>query len=96
MKNVANNSSNNTLQSSCGGSSRSLNVSNHAVIEKQITLEEQAICGTLQTLNEEAFEDVRDGGVVVNVSDADIVLLPNSETTPISGESSLILPDFGN
>ena len=27
-------------------------------IEKQVTLEDQAICGALQTLNEEAFEDV--------------------------------------
>ena len=29
-------------------------------IEKQITLEDQAICGALQTLNEEAMEDVLD------------------------------------
>jgi len=30
------------------------------MIEKQITLEDQAICGALQTLNEEAMEDVLD------------------------------------
>lgn len=29
-------------------------------IEKQVTLEDQAICGALQTLNEEAMEDVLD------------------------------------
>lgn len=28
------------------------------VMEKQVTLEEQMICGALQTLNEDAFEDV--------------------------------------
>ncbi|XP_055537866.1 kinase D-interacting substrate of 220 kDa isoform X4 [Wyeomyia smithii] len=30
----------------------------HNVMEKQVTLEEQMICGALQTLNEDAFEDV--------------------------------------
>ncbi|XP_059611614.1 kinase D-interacting substrate of 220 kDa isoform X2 [Phlebotomus argentipes] len=29
-----------------------------SIMEKQVTLEEQMICGALQTLNEEAFEDV--------------------------------------
>lgn len=29
-------------------------------IEKQVTLEDQAICGALQTLNEEAMEDILD------------------------------------
>ena len=29
-------------------------------IGKQVTLEDQAICGALQTLNEEAMEDVLD------------------------------------
>lgn len=32
----------------------------HSAIEKQVTLEDQAICGALQTLNEEAMEDVLD------------------------------------
>ncbi|XP_011303261.1 kinase D-interacting substrate of 220 kDa isoform X2 [Fopius arisanus] len=32
----------------------------HSVMEKQVTLEEQMICGALQTLNEEACEDVLD------------------------------------
>ncbi|XP_034949569.1 kinase D-interacting substrate of 220 kDa B isoform X2 [Chelonus insularis] len=32
----------------------------HSIMEKQVTLEEQMICGALQTLNEEACEDVLD------------------------------------
>ncbi|KAK7871770.1 hypothetical protein R5R35_014036 [Gryllus longicercus] len=42
-------------------SSRSENRSNkQTIMEKQVTLEEQMICGALQTLNEEACEDVLD------------------------------------
>ncbi|XP_044007245.1 kinase D-interacting substrate of 220 kDa B isoform X2 [Aphidius gifuensis] len=32
----------------------------HSIMEKQVTLEEQMICGALQTLNEEALEDCLD------------------------------------
>jgi hypothetical protein len=35
-----------------------VNQRKQSVIEKQVTLEEQMICGALQTLNEEACEDV--------------------------------------
>lgn len=48
-----------------------------SIMEKQVTLEEQMICGALQTLNEEACEDVLD--------------LPNPAVAPtdsLSGEPS--------
>lgn len=37
-----------------------INTKRQSNIEKQVTLEDQAICGALQTLNEEAMEDVLD------------------------------------
>lgn len=37
-----------------------INTKRQTNIEKQVTLEDQAICGALQTLNEEAMEDVLD------------------------------------
>ncbi|XP_049858446.1 kinase D-interacting substrate of 220 kDa B isoform X1 [Schistocerca gregaria] len=40
--------------------SESRTASKQTVMEKQVTLEEQMICGALQTLNEEACEDVLD------------------------------------
>ncbi|XP_055679140.1 kinase D-interacting substrate of 220 kDa isoform X2 [Lutzomyia longipalpis] len=46
-----------------------------SIMEKQVTLEEQMICGALQTLNEEAFEDVvgsERGGSGEKVSDGQI------------------------
>ena len=42
-------------------------------IEKQVTLEDQAICGALQTLNEEALEDVLDEREADILSSADLV-----------------------
>ncbi|KRT81831.1 hypothetical protein AMK59_5196 [Oryctes borbonicus] len=38
--------------------SSNLNRNKQSVIEKQVTLEDQMICGALQTLNEEACEDI--------------------------------------
>ncbi|XP_072767062.1 uncharacterized protein Arms isoform X2 [Anoplolepis gracilipes] len=63
-----------------------------SIMEKQVTLEEQMICGALQTLNEEACEDVLDvpsstvapttdslsSGPVASVHDTDYVLLQAS------------------
>ncbi|KAI4495270.1 hypothetical protein M0804_001471 [Polistes exclamans] len=47
-----------------------------SIMEKQVTLEEQMICGALQTLNEEACEDVLD--------------LPNPATAPTDSLSGLV------
>ncbi|XP_057327504.1 kinase D-interacting substrate of 220 kDa B isoform X4 [Microplitis mediator] len=44
----------------------------HSIMEKQVTLEEQMICGALQTLNEEACEDV------LNVPSPSVVPPPDS------------------
>lgn len=63
-----------------------------SIMEKQVTLEEQMICGALQTLNEEACEDVLDvpspavapttdslsSGPVISVHDTEYVLLQAS------------------
>ncbi|KAH0569139.1 kinase D-interacting substrate of 220 kDa B isoform X2 [Cotesia glomerata] len=46
--------------------------SKHSIMEKQVTLEEQMICGALQTLNEEACEDV------LNVPSPSVVPPPDS------------------
>ncbi|XP_047348706.1 kinase D-interacting substrate of 220 kDa isoform X3 [Vespa velutina] len=63
-----------------------------SIMEKQVTLEEQMICGALQTLNEEACEDVLDlpnpptaptdslSGRVASTQDTDYVLL---QTNPL-------------
>jgi len=53
-----------------------------SIMEKQVTLEEQMICGALQTLNEEACEDVLDvpSPAVAPTTDS----LPSGEpTTPL-------------
>ena len=49
-------------------------------IEKQITLEDQAICGALQTLNEEAMEDVLD--------EREASLLATTDLIPMQGYMS--------
>ena len=50
------------------------------MIEKQITLEDQAICGALQTLNEEAMEDVLD--------EREASLLATTDLMPMQGYMS--------
>ncbi|CAD6208425.1 GSCOCG00003437001-RA-CDS, partial [Cotesia congregata] len=51
--------------------------SKHSIMEKQVTLEEQMICGALQTLNEEACEDVLNELYSIT-PDTDYVLLQPS------------------
>lgn len=53
----------------------------------QVTLEEQMICGALQTLNEEACEDVMDEAEEVEASCKVTSSAPPSEL----GESSVII-----
>ncbi|CAG9821942.1 unnamed protein product [Phaedon cochleariae] len=61
-----------------------------SIIEKQVTLEEQMICGALQTLNEEACEDVLEETEETNVTiDPDV---PQTSVIPPSPESNQDAP----
>ncbi|XP_066149832.1 kinase D-interacting substrate of 220 kDa B [Euwallacea fornicatus] len=64
-----------------------------SVIEKQVTLEEQMICGALQTLNEEACEDVLEETEDVKVSiDPDLpqtTVIPPSPDCPQDIQTAL-------
>ncbi|KAG5884855.1 hypothetical protein JTB14_036089 [Gonioctena quinquepunctata] len=57
-----------------------------SIIEKQVTLEEQMICGALQTLNEEACEDVLEETEETNITiEADVPqtsIIPPSPDAP--------------
>ncbi|KAH8263921.1 hypothetical protein KR038_004837, partial [Drosophila bunnanda] len=58
-------------------------------MEKQVTLEEQMICGTLQTLNEEAYEDVANSSERPSPTELDTPsAMGSAMTTPLLGGSS--------
>ncbi|XP_017033343.1 kinase D-interacting substrate of 220 kDa isoform X6 [Drosophila kikkawai] len=58
-------------------------------MEKQVTLEEQMICGTLQTLNEEAYEDVANSSERPSPTELDTPsAMGSAMTTPLLGVSS--------
>ncbi|CAH1134842.1 unnamed protein product [Ceutorhynchus assimilis] len=63
-----------------------------SIIEKQVTLEEQMICGALQTLNEEACEDVfeetEETKITIDVDLPQTSVIPPSPDCP-QGESLL-------
>ncbi|CAH1112571.1 unnamed protein product [Psylliodes chrysocephalus] len=64
-----------------------------SIIEKQVTLEDQMICGALQTLNEEACEDVLE-----ETEDTKITIepdVPQTSIIPPSPESNQDLPPRG-
>ncbi|XP_018570623.1 kinase D-interacting substrate of 220 kDa B isoform X3 [Anoplophora glabripennis] len=60
-----------------------------SIIEKQVTLEEQMICGALQTLNEEACEDVLE-----ETEDTKIVIEPDVPQTSVIPPSPESVQDF--
>ncbi|KAL3268833.1 hypothetical protein HHI36_007925 [Cryptolaemus montrouzieri] len=69
-----------------------------SVIEKQVTLEDQMICGALQTLNEEACEDVLEETEDVNAAAGpDLPITSVIPPSPDSnqGESHIRLPSSG-
>ncbi|XP_033155617.1 kinase D-interacting substrate of 220 kDa isoform X1 [Drosophila mauritiana] len=58
-------------------------------MEKQVTLEEQMICGTLQTLNEEAYEDVA-SSERPSPTELDTPTAGAAMTTPLLGASGSV------
>ncbi|KAH8348711.1 hypothetical protein KR084_010099 [Drosophila pseudotakahashii] len=63
-------------------------------MEKQVTLEEQMICGTLQTLNEEAYEDVA-SSERPSPTEHDTPSAGAAMTMPLLGSSGSMQPPTG-
>uniref|UniRef100_A0AAR5PQA6 KAP NTPase domain-containing protein n=1 Tax=Dendroctonus ponderosae TaxID=77166 RepID=A0AAR5PQA6_DENPD len=65
-----------------------------SVIEKQVTLEEQMICGALQTLNEEACEDVfeetEEAQVIIDQELPQTTVIPPSPDCPQDNQAAAL------
>ncbi|KAI4462246.1 ankyrin repeat-containing [Holotrichia oblita] len=75
--------------------SDNMNRNKQSVIEKQVTLEDQMICGALQTLNEEACEDIIEEAKEGQSGESDVPITYVVPPSPdnIQGDSLAQIPD---